>query len=108
MRDKPILNPYLAVLVGVFAISFSALFVRLSTAPVMIIATYRLLFTFLLLAPYCALLTHVEADHLDHYGSLDDIVDAFEAEGFAWGGRWYHYDTMHFEWRPELFDAACK
>jgi drug/metabolite transporter (DMT)-like permease len=52
MRDKPIVNPYLAVLVGVFAISFSALFVRLSTAPVMIIATYRLLFTFLLLAPY--------------------------------------------------------
>jgi hypothetical protein len=36
------------------------------------------------------------------------IVDAFEAEGFAWGGRWYHYDTMHFEYRPELFDARCK
>ena len=36
------------------------------------------------------------------------IVDAFEAEGFVWGGRWYHYDTMHFEWRPELFDSACK
>jgi hypothetical protein len=36
------------------------------------------------------------------------IVDAFEAEGFAWGGRWYHYDTMHFEYRPELFAAACK
>lgn len=35
------------------------------------------------------------------------IVDAFEAEGFAWGGRWYHYDTMHFEWRPELFDDDC-
>jgi hypothetical protein len=31
------------------------------------------------------------------------IVDAFEAEGFIWGGRWYHYDTMHFEYRPELF-----
>jgi predicted esterase len=30
------------------------------------------------------------------------IVDAFEAEGFIWGGRWYHYDTMHFEYRPEL------
>ncbi len=52
MQDKPIVNPYLAVLVGVFAISFSALFVRLSTAPAMIIATYRLLFTFLLLAPF--------------------------------------------------------
>jgi len=35
------------------------------------------------------------------------IVDAFEAEGFVWGGRWYHYDTMHFEYRPELLDASC-
>jgi hypothetical protein len=35
------------------------------------------------------------------------IVDAFEAEGFIWGGRWYHYDTMHFEYRPELIDPAC-
>lgn len=35
------------------------------------------------------------------------VVDAFESEAFAWGGRWYHYDTMHFEYRPELFDPAC-
>jgi hypothetical protein len=35
------------------------------------------------------------------------IVDAFEAEGFIWGGRWFHYDTMHFEYRPELLDPAC-
>jgi hypothetical protein len=35
------------------------------------------------------------------------LVDAFEAEGFVWGGRWYHYDTMHFEYRPELLDPAC-
>jgi hypothetical protein len=35
------------------------------------------------------------------------IVDAFEAEGFIWGGRWWHYDTMHFEYRPELVDASC-
>ncbi|MBX3233979.1 MAG: M15 family metallopeptidase [Labilithrix sp.] len=34
------------------------------------------------------------------------IVDAFEAEGFVWGGRWYHYDTMHFEYRPELFSCS--
>lgn len=57
MSNKPIINPYLAVLVGVFAVSFSALFVRLTTAPALIIATYRLLFTFLILAPY-ALLRH--------------------------------------------------
>lgn len=30
------------------------------------------------------------------------IVDIFEHHGFIWGGRWYHYDTMHFEYRPEL------
>jgi hypothetical protein len=36
------------------------------------------------------------------------IVDAFETEGFIWGGRWYHYDTMHFEYRPELLDPACR
>jgi hypothetical protein len=35
------------------------------------------------------------------------IVDAFEAEGFIWGGRWYHFDTMHFEYRPELLDPRC-
>ncbi len=35
------------------------------------------------------------------------LVDAFERAGFIWGGRWYHYDTMHFEYRPELFDPDC-
>jgi len=30
------------------------------------------------------------------------IVALFERYGFIWGGRWYHYDTMHFEYRPEL------
>ena len=55
MNSKPIINPYLAVLAGVFAVSFSALFVRLSTAPALMIATYRLLFTFLFLAPYALL-----------------------------------------------------
>jgi hypothetical protein len=33
------------------------------------------------------------------------IVDIFEKHGFIWGGRWYHYDTMHFEYRPELVGA---
>lgn len=33
-----------------------------------------------------------------------EIVEIFERHGFIWGGRWYHYDTMHFEYRPELLD----
>jgi hypothetical protein len=31
-----------------------------------------------------------------------EIVKIFEANGFIWGGKWWHYDTMHFEYRPEL------
>lgn len=36
------------------------------------------------------------------------IVRIFEKHGFIWGGRWYHYDTMHFEYRPELLAPSCK
>lgn len=35
------------------------------------------------------------------------IVRIFEKHGFIWGGRWYHYDTMHFEYRPELLTKEC-
>ena len=31
-----------------------------------------------------------------------EIVQIFERHGFIWGGKWHHYDTMHFEYRPEL------
>jgi hypothetical protein len=34
-----------------------------------------------------------------------EIVEIFERHGFIWGGKWYHYDTMHFEYRPELMAA---
>lgn len=33
------------------------------------------------------------------------IVAIFEKHGFIWGGKWYHFDTMHFEYRPELLAA---
>ncbi len=29
-----------------------------------------------------------------------EIARIFERHGFIWGGRWHHYDTMHFEYRP--------
>ncbi len=31
-----------------------------------------------------------------------EIVQIFEKHGFIWGGKWYHFDSMHFEYRPEL------
>jgi hypothetical protein len=31
-----------------------------------------------------------------------EIVEIFEKYGFIWGGKWYHCDTMHFEYGPEL------
>ena len=31
-----------------------------------------------------------------------EIVTAFEKQGFIWGGKWAHFDILHFEYRPEL------
>lgn len=36
-----------------------------------------------------------------------EIVEVFERHGFIWGGKWHHYDTMHFEYRPELLHPRC-
>ena len=35
-----------------------------------------------------------------------EIVAIFERHGFIWGGKWSHYDTMHFEYRPELLEVG--
>jgi hypothetical protein len=32
----------------------------------------------------------------------DRVVRIFEENGFIWGGKWSWYDTMHFEYRPEV------
>ncbi len=34
------------------------------------------------------------------------VVSAFERQGFVWGGKWLFFDTMHFEYRPEIFALA--
>ncbi len=36
-----------------------------------------------------------------------EVVEIFERHGFIWGGKWHHFDTMHFEYRPELLHPAC-
>ncbi len=49
--EKPAFPPYLALLIGVIAVSTSAIFVKLASAPAPIIATYRLLFSVVLMLP---------------------------------------------------------
>lgn len=35
-----------------------------------------------------------------------EIVDVFEKHNFVWGGKWYHFDILHFEYRPEIILKA--
>lgn len=34
------------------------------------------------------------------------VIDAFETEGFIWGGKWTSFDPVHFEYRPEALILA--
>jgi hypothetical protein len=34
------------------------------------------------------------------------IVEVFEKNNFIWGGKWGHFDIMHFEYRPEIIIKA--
>jgi len=35
-----------------------------------------------------------------------EIVEAFENNNFIWGGKWSHFDVLHFEYRPEIIFKA--
>lgn len=37
---------------------------------------------------------------LDRYPK--SLVTIFENNGFIWGGKWAHFDIVHYEYRPEL------
>lgn len=30
------------------------------------------------------------------------VIEVFERHGFLWGGKWAHFDNIHFEYRPEI------
>lgn len=32
----------------------------------------------------------------------DSFIKTFENHGFVWGGKWFYFDGMHFEYRPEI------
>lgn len=31
-----------------------------------------------------------------------ELVQVFEKYGFVWGGKWSHFDILHFEYKPEV------
>lgn len=35
-----------------------------------------------------------------------EIVEIFERHNFVWGGKWGHFDILHFEYRPEIILKA--
>lgn len=48
-------------------------------------------------------LGNVKTDSIKYVNRIPlEIIAIFEKHGFIWGGKWYHYDTMHFEYRPEM------
>jgi hypothetical protein len=43
-----------------------------------------------------------EIPYEDRQHPPDAVVKLFESYGFVWGGKWAQFDTMHFEYRPEV------
>jgi hypothetical protein len=40
--------------------------------------------------------------HSERYHPPSAVIKIFEENGFVWGGKWAMFDTMHFEYRPEI------
>ncbi|MEM7415918.1 MAG: M15 family metallopeptidase [Gemmatimonadota bacterium] len=40
----------------------------------------------------------------DRWSPPAGVIEIFEHHGFLWGGKWAHYDTVHFEYRPEILE----
>lgn len=36
----------------------------------------------------------------------NELVKVFENNNFVWGGKWSHFDILHFEYRPEIILKA--
>lgn len=41
---------------------------------------------------------------IDEYSNK--IVEIFEKHNFVWGGKWSHFDILHYEYRPEIIIKA--
>lgn len=49
--EKPAINPYIPIIVGVISVALSAIFVKMTTADSGVTAFYRMLFTILIMSP---------------------------------------------------------
>lgn len=72
--ETPRVNPYFALAIGVIAVSTSAIFVKLSSAPSGVIAFYRLFFSVLLMLPVFLLRYVSELKHITKRDWIFTIV----------------------------------
>ena len=52
MEDNHLISPNLAILVSIFAVSTASILIKMSSAPPLSIASYRMLFSTMILSPY--------------------------------------------------------
>jgi len=85
-REKPSAIKALALPAAVVAISFSAIFIRLATAPALVIASYRLLITTFIVAPPALTLEHGELRRLSGPETGLAVLGGFFLAGhfYAW------------------------
>ena len=38
----------------------------------------------------------------ERWSPPEPVIEIFERHGFVWGGKWPHFDNIHFEYRPEI------
>lgn len=47
-------------------------------------------------------LNFCEVPYEQRFSPPESFIRAFENHGFVWGGKWLFYDTIHFEYRPDI------
>ena len=63
--EKPKINPYIPIIIGVISVSLSAIFVKLADAESGVIAFYRMLFSVLIMSPLFFMKYRHELKHLN-------------------------------------------
>lgn len=43
-----------------------------------------------------------DVPYRNRFSPPEAFIEAFEKQGFVWGGKWLYFDTIHFEYKPEI------